>query len=135
MSNIKLFESKQIRSTFNQDEQQWYFVVEDVIAALTDSNDPKQYVKKMRSRDPELSKGWVQIVPPLLLKYSEAKKNYLPASKSLSKNKKIISSLCSLCCIFFVSIVFLLSFLEHNEHKVLHKVHEESIIRIPWNHF
>lgn len=65
MSNIKLFDSKQIRSTFNLVEQQWYFVVEDVIAALTDSNDPKQYVKKMRSRDAELAKGWVQLVPTL----------------------------------------------------------------------
>jgi DNA-damage-inducible protein D len=65
MSNIKLFDSKLIRSTFNLVEQQWYFVVEDVIAALTDSNDPKQYVKKMRSRDAELAKGWVQFVPTL----------------------------------------------------------------------
>ena len=65
MSNIKLFESKKIRSVWNEAEQKWYFVVEDVIAVLTDSNDPKQYVKRMRQRDEELSKGWVQIVPTL----------------------------------------------------------------------
>lgn len=41
MSNIKLFESKKIRSVWNEEEQKWYFVVEDVVAALTDSNDPK----------------------------------------------------------------------------------------------
>jgi len=45
MSNIKLFESKQIRSFWNDDEKKWYFVVEDVISVLTDSKDPKQYVK------------------------------------------------------------------------------------------
>ena len=65
MSNIKLFESKQIRSVWNEQEQKWYFVVEDVIAVLTDSNDPKQYVKRMRQRDEELAKGWVQFVPTL----------------------------------------------------------------------
>lgn len=65
MSNIKLFESKKIRSVWNGTEQKWYFVVEDVVAALTDSNDPKQYVKRLKLRDPELAKGWVQIVPTL----------------------------------------------------------------------
>lgn len=65
MSNIKLFESKKIRSVWNEAEQKWYFVVEDVVAILTDSKDPKQYVKRMRQRDEELSKGWVQIVPTL----------------------------------------------------------------------
>lgn len=51
MSNIKLFESKQIRSVWNEEDQKWYFVVEDVVAILTDSNDPKQYIKRMRQRD------------------------------------------------------------------------------------
>ena len=44
MSNIKLFESKKIRSVWDETEQKWYFVVEDVIAVLTDSKDPKQYI-------------------------------------------------------------------------------------------
>ncbi|MBS1760128.1 MAG: Bro-N domain-containing protein [Bacteroidetes bacterium] len=67
MSSIKLFESKQIRSVWNEEEQKWYFVVEDVVAVLTDSNDPKQYVKRMRQRDKTLAEGWVQIVPTLLI--------------------------------------------------------------------
>ena len=45
MSAIKLFESKQIRSDWNEEEQEWYFAVVDVIAVLTDSNDPKQYIR------------------------------------------------------------------------------------------
>ena len=65
MANIKLFEQKKIRSVWNEADQKLYFVVEDVIAALTDSNDQKQYVKRMKQRDPELAKGWVQIVPTL----------------------------------------------------------------------
>lgn len=66
MSNIKLFESKKIRAIWKEDEQKWYFVVEDVVAVLTDSKDPKQYIKRMRQRDAELAKGWVQFVPTLL---------------------------------------------------------------------
>ena len=65
MASIKLFESNQIRSVWNETEQKWYFVVEDVISILTDSKDAKQYIKRMRLRDVELSKGWVQFVPTL----------------------------------------------------------------------
>lgn len=43
MSNIKLFQSKQIRSVWNEEEQQWYFSVIDVVGALTDSIDPSAY--------------------------------------------------------------------------------------------
>ena len=67
MTNIKLFQDKKIRSIWNDEEEQWYFVVEDVVAALTDSADPKQYVKRMKQRDSELAKGWVQIVPTLVV--------------------------------------------------------------------
>ncbi len=65
MSNIKLFESKQIRTVWNEEQQKWFFVVEDVVSVLTDSIDPKQYIKRMRQRDAVLAKGWVQIVPIL----------------------------------------------------------------------
>ena len=54
MSNIKLFQSKQIRSVWNEEEQQWYFSVVDVVSALTDSSNPTDYLKKMRKRDSEL---------------------------------------------------------------------------------
>lgn len=68
MSNIKLFESKQIRTVWNEPDQKWYFVVEDVVAVLTDSKDPKQYIKRMRQRDEVLAQGWVQFVPTLGVK-------------------------------------------------------------------
>jgi len=55
MSNIKIFESKKIRSAWNEADQKWYFSVADVVEALTDSNDVKQYIKRMRQRDPELN--------------------------------------------------------------------------------
>jgi len=73
MNTIKLFESKNIRSVWNQADEKWYFVVEDVISILTDSKDPKQYVKRMRKRDIELALGWVQIVPTLLVETAGGK--------------------------------------------------------------
>ncbi len=65
MSTIKLFESKQIRTVWNQSDEKWYFVVTDVIQVLTDTPNPSDYIKKMRKRDEELSKGWGQFVTPL----------------------------------------------------------------------
>ena len=62
-TQIALFRGKKIRKTLHNDE--WYFAVQDVVAALIDSADPQQYVKRMRARDPELNKGWVQLVPTL----------------------------------------------------------------------
>ena len=54
MSNIKLFQDKKIRSVWNEEEEQWYFSVVDVVEALTDSANPTDYLKKMRKRDPEI---------------------------------------------------------------------------------
>ena len=54
-----LFENKKIRSVWVEAEEEWYFSVVDVVGALTDSADPKQYIKKMRSRDHALvNKNW-----------------------------------------------------------------------------
>ena len=64
-TQIKLFEEKKVRSIWNDKEQQWYFVVVDVIEILTDSKNPTDYIKKMRKRDPVLSEGWGQLVTPL----------------------------------------------------------------------
>ena len=49
MGNIKLFESKSIRSVWVDVEQKWYFVVADVVLALTNSANPTDYIKKIRS--------------------------------------------------------------------------------------
>ena len=51
MSNIKLFQDKKIRSSWNEEEEQWYFSVVDVVEALTDSPNPRQYWRKMKDRD------------------------------------------------------------------------------------
>lgn len=64
-NNLALFEEKEIRRTYQ--EGKWYFSVVDVVFALTNSKDPKQYINKLRKRDETLNKGWVQIVHPLKL--------------------------------------------------------------------
>lgn len=62
-SKIAIFKGKKIRKTLHNNE--WWFVIIDVVAALTDSIQPEGYIKDMRRRDPELTKGWVQIATPL----------------------------------------------------------------------
>ena len=47
MSNIKLFQDRKIRSVWDETEQQWYFSVVDVVAALTDSVNPTDYGDKL----------------------------------------------------------------------------------------
>lgn len=50
-NSIKLFEEKKIRSSWNEEEEEWYFSVVDVIEVLTDSTNPTDYLKKLRKRD------------------------------------------------------------------------------------
>lgn len=67
MTNQKLsiFKGKEIRKTIHKNE--WWFVISDVVEALTDSVQPAGYIKDMRRRDPELEKGWGQIATPLAI--------------------------------------------------------------------
>ncbi len=71
ITKIAVFRSRKIRKTIHKNE--WWFVVEDVVLALIDSNDSKQYIQRMKLRDPELSKGWVQIVHTLPIETSGGK--------------------------------------------------------------
>ena len=80
MSNIKLFESKQIRSVWNEKEEKWYFSVQDVIAVLTDSVDVKQYIKKMLSRDEMLKSNWGTICTPVEMEAADGKRRKIQAS-------------------------------------------------------
>ncbi len=62
-SKIILFQGRKVRRAWHNNE--WWFVLEDVVFILTDSADPKQYIQKMKQRDEPLAKGWVQIVRTL----------------------------------------------------------------------
>lgn len=80
MSNIKLFQDKKIRSVWDEEKEQWYFSVVDVVAALTDSSDPKQYIKKMRARDPQLNANWGTICTPVQMTALDGKSRKITAS-------------------------------------------------------
>ena len=58
-----IFEEKEVRRVWKDEE--WYFVIVDIVAVLTDSVQPEGYIKDMRRRDEELGKGWGQIATPL----------------------------------------------------------------------
>ena len=63
--HIAVFQETTIRRTWHNEE--WWFALSDVIAVLTDSADPRQYIKKMRSRDAALDANWGTTCTPLAL--------------------------------------------------------------------
>ena len=70
-TRIALFERKEVRRAIHNNE--WWFAITDVVAALTDSPDPSDYLKKLRKRDPQMAesfKGGGQLVPPLGLEFA-----------------------------------------------------------------
>jgi hypothetical protein len=62
-NKLVVFKGKEIRRTLHNNE--WWFAIVDVVSVLTNSVDPSGYIKDMRRRDAELSKGWGQIATPL----------------------------------------------------------------------
>ncbi|MDV0441702.1 hypothetical protein [Methanorbis furvi] len=66
-SSIKLFQEKTIRSTWNEEEELWYFSLVDIVEVLTDSVNPRDYLKKLRRRDPELDGYLGTNCPPVAM--------------------------------------------------------------------
>lgn len=72
-NSIKLFQDKIVRSIWDDEKEEWFFSVNDVVQILTDSTNVTDYIKKMRKRDEELSEGWGQIVTPLYVQTAGGK--------------------------------------------------------------
>ena len=89
---IQSFENKAIRTAWNEEQEEWYFSVTDIVAALTDSADPKQYIKKMRSRDPELNARWGTICTLTAMTASDGKR-YRTNAANLQGIFRIIQSI------------------------------------------
>ena len=79
IQKLIVFKKKEIRRQLRRGE--WWFVINDVVAALTESTNPSQYLKNLRNRDEELArlldatpvdKGGVQFEPPLTLSFDTA---------------------------------------------------------------
>lgn len=79
-THLALFKGKEIRKVIHDD--QWWFSVSDVVEALTDSRDIKQYIKRMRSRDSELNSYWGTICTPLEMIAKDGKKRQISCSNS-----------------------------------------------------
>ena len=77
---IRLFEDKKIRTAWDEEQEEWYFSVQDVVAVLAESSDPKQYIKKMRARDPELSANWGTICTPVQMTAADGKMRKIQAA-------------------------------------------------------
>ena len=60
---VALFQENKVRRQWHENE--WWFVINDVIQVLTDTANVKQYWKDMKKRDPDLFKGGVKISTPL----------------------------------------------------------------------
>lgn len=82
MSNIKLFESKQIRSIWNEKERKWYFSIQDVVEVLTNSADIKQYIKRILSRDEQLKSNWGTICTLVEMVAADGKKRKVQAANA-----------------------------------------------------
>ena len=91
-NSIQSFENKAIRTAWNEEQEEWYFSVTDIVAALTDSADPKQYIKKMRSRDPELNTRWGTICTLTAMTASDGKR-YRTNAANLQGIFRIIQSI------------------------------------------
>ena len=72
---IQLFADKQIRTYWDDDKELYFFCIIDVVEALTDSNDPKQYIKRIRQRDPGLNSVWGTICTPHQFLSSDGKRH------------------------------------------------------------
>ena len=82
---IQLFEERKVRTVWDDGQEKLYFSVVDVVAVLTDSTDPKQYVNKMQSRDEMLKLNWGTIctLVPMLSQDGKMHKEMAAAQEQL----------------------------------------------------
>ena len=89
---IQLFEEKKVRTVWDDEKEEWFFSVVDVVEVLTDSADPKQYIKKMRARDPELNASWGTICTLTRMTASDGK-SYRTQAADIKGIFRIIQSI------------------------------------------
>lgn len=77
-SKIVVFQGKQIRRAWMN--EQWYFSIADVVEFLTDSVDVKQYIKRMRQRDPLLNRNWGTICTPVAMIAADGRRRSVQAA-------------------------------------------------------
>ena len=77
---IQLFEGKKVRIVWDAEQEQYYFSVADIVQVVTDSVNPRDYIKKMLRRDPELKSKWGTICTPVEMLATDGKKRKTQAA-------------------------------------------------------
>ena len=80
MNKIQLFENQKIRTAWDAETEEWYFSVQDIVAVLTDTVDAKDYIKKMKKRDPALNSNWGTICTLVEMWAADGKKRKVQAA-------------------------------------------------------
>ena len=79
-NKLQVFEDKKIRSVWDEEKEEWYFSVVDVVSALTDSANPTDYLKKLRKRDEQLGTYLGTNCPQVAMNSNGKKRKVLAAT-------------------------------------------------------
>ncbi len=79
-NKLKLFQEQSVRTHWDEDQGKWFFSVQDIVQILSESNDVKQYIKRMRSRNAELNANWGTICTPLEMTAADGKLRKIQAA-------------------------------------------------------
>ncbi len=75
-----LFQEQSVRTHWDENQEKWFFSVQDVVQLLSESKDIKQYIKKMRSRSSELNSNWGTICTPIQMMAADGKMRKIQAA-------------------------------------------------------
>ena len=98
-NSIQLFEDRKIRTAWDEEQEEWYFSVVDVIAVLTDSSNPPDYLKKMRKRDEQLASYLGTNCPQVTLLGATGKKRKVLAATA----EQLLRIIQSIPCLLYTS--------------------------------
>jgi tetratricopeptide (TPR) repeat protein len=107
MNNIKLFEDKNVRSVWNEEEQKWYFSVVDVVGILTNSTDSKDYWYRIKKREKLSGFELSTICRQLKIESSDGKK-YATDCSDTQGFFRIVKFLKPTFCIFLILVNFMM---------------------------
>ena len=77
---IQLFQEQKVRTYWNEEEEKWYFSIQDVVQILAETSNVKDYIKKMKKRDAELNSNWGTICPLVQMQAADGKMRKIQAS-------------------------------------------------------
>lgn len=79
-NKLELFQNQSIRTHWDENSEKWFFSVQDIVQLLSESKDVKQYIKKLRSRNTELSANWGAICTLVAMTATDGKQRKIQAA-------------------------------------------------------